>query len=354
MNKNKYLYFDTNGLQGLSNFLLQLEVSLTISRITKRKLILLDKYEFGHNLGLVDISKYLSFETIKKTFECASSEEIGEMKIDSSMDLHTVCKSQSDIVVVISDNIWNKPNEVVTCGQSNSSDFLEFLSDRVPFNIDFPNKFLALHQCTTGNFWYSIYFEGKENRNQLKKDINNCLKYKKTYYNKSDIVHDFIGIYNSIHVRRGDFLNHHDNTILDPTNLLHRLQECFPTNIPIYISTDEKDLSFFDPLREKYQIYFLKDFDFGNLDKVEKMIIDQLVCSKSNLFGGDWYSTFTKRINVLRALQNLSTSDMVLNIPINFIGDYQNINFDDPMPWKKYGRLPWYWPSNAQWTYEQV
>ena len=112
---------------------------------------------------------------------------------------------------------------------------------------------------------------------------------------------DSHGDFDSIHIRRGDF---------DPTNLWLSADEIYRDNTQymiqegrtVYISTDEKDDSFFDPLREHYNLVFLKDF-VHLLEGVNTNyygMIDQLVAARGDTFVGTLFSTFSGYIHRLR------------------------------------------------------
>lgn len=70
----------------------------------------------------------------------------------------------------------------------------------------------------------------------------------------------------------------------------------------LYIATDERDKSFFDPFRKHYDIVFLDDFKHL-LTKVNTNyygMLDQLVASKGRVFFGTWFSTLSGYVNRMR------------------------------------------------------
>lgn len=75
-----------------------------------------------------------------------------------------------------------------------------------------------------------------------------------------------------------------------------------PANRTVFVATDEKNMTFFDPLREHYNLVFLGDF----ADQIQEInpnyygMLDQLVTSKANAFVGAFYSTFSGYINRMR------------------------------------------------------
>lgn len=65
----------------------------------------------------------------------------------------------------------------------------------------------------------------------------------------------------------------------------------------VYIATDEKDRSFFEPLEAKYNLRFLDEFTeeagLEALDPNYKGMIDSIVASRGRVFFGTWFSTFS-------------------------------------------------------------
>ena len=70
----------------------------------------------------------------------------------------------------------------------------------------------------------------------------------------------------------------------------------------LYIATDERDKSFFDPLRKHYQLGFLDDF----MHLIEGVnpnyygMLDQLIAYKGEVFFGTWFSTLSGYVNRMR------------------------------------------------------
>jgi hypothetical protein len=106
--------------------------------------------------------------------------------------------------------------------------------------------------------------------------------------------------FDTLHVRRGDF--QYTVTRADPPDIMEMLAKRLQNNATLFIATDERTKSFFDPLREQYDIVFLDDFkhELEGVNTNYYGMIDQLVASRGRLFFGCWFSTFTGYINRLR------------------------------------------------------
>lgn len=84
----------------------------------------------------------------------------------------------------------------------------------------------------------------------------------------------------------------------------------FPKEI-LYIATDERNLSFFDPLTNYYSIRFLDNFTklFNPDNSIEPAyfgMIDTIVASYGRQFVGTSFSTFTNYINRIRGYRGFS------------------------------------------------
>lgn len=113
------------------------------------------------------------------------------------------------------------------------------------------------------------------------------------------------GRFHTMHIRRGDFMEWYPITALSAEELYETSNteiEKFSGSRVLYIATDERDRSFFDPFRKQYHVFFLSDFDdIANLSDTRfGGMVDQLVASKGEVFWGTFWSTFSAYINRLR------------------------------------------------------
>jgi len=110
------------------------------------------------------------------------------------------------------------------------------------------------------------------------------------------------GLYDAIHVRRRDFQSQFPMTEMSADKILAEIRNEIEPASTIYIATDERDPTFFDPLREVYDLKFIGDF--GDMLKgVNPQLFglaEQIVASRSRLFFGTYYSSFSAYIVRLR------------------------------------------------------
>ena len=108
------------------------------------------------------------------------------------------------------------------------------------------------------------------------------------------------GLFDTFHIRRGDF--QYKTTRVEAIDIYNNTRDLLQPRSTIYIATDERNKSFFDPLREYYNLYFLDDFVhlIPNLNKNYYGMLDQLIASRGKIFIGTFFSTFTGYITRLR------------------------------------------------------
>lgn len=144
------------------------------------------------------------------------------------------------------------------------------------------------------------------------------------------------GAYHSFHVRRGDF--QYKKTRIVAEELLKRSQRHLEKGSVLYIATDERTKSFFKPLKEDYEVYFMNDFDdvLSDINTNYYGMIDQLVASKGEKFIGTWFSTLSGYVNRIRGYHSAK----------NKLKGYENGELDSWyfIPDDRQDEMQVYWP----------
>ena len=114
------------------------------------------------------------------------------------------------------------------------------------------------------------------------------------------------GVYDSYHVRRGDF-QFKKLIVSDIGKLWNQSKDELEEGGTLYIATDEKEKEFFDLLKDHYDITFLDDYMHlaGDINPNFYGMLDQLVTSKGRTFFGCWWSTYSGYINRLRGYHSV-------------------------------------------------
>jgi len=174
------------------------------------------------------------------------------------------------------------------------------------------------HQNRLLNHFYNFfYFSDPAIDNYYKRFVRDFLHYKSDIYCAAGkIVHalnkEATGRgWSSLHVRRGDL--QYKEVKIPAAEWLNNTKEVWREGEILFIATDERNKTFFDPIKDHYTIRFLDDYwDVGGLDNLESNylgMVDTIVASHGRAFAGTWFSTFTAYINRMRGYLGYSMKD---------------------------------------------
>ena len=156
------------------------------------------------------------------------------------------------------------------------------------------------------HFYAFLYFTNPAIDNFYKRFVRDFLHYKdQIYCAAGKIVHALNAEgreWSSLHIRRGDF--QYKKVKLPAEEWYENTKEVWHKGEILFIATDERNKTFFDPLKEHHDLRFLDDYwdmaRLGDLDKNFLGMIDTIVASHGRAFAGTWFSTFTGYINRMR------------------------------------------------------
>ena len=119
-----------------------------------------------------------------------------------------------------------------------------------------------------------------------------------------DVRHD--AVYHAVHIRRGDFQYSH--TQLPAATLYNNIKHLLDPNVTkiLYISTDEKNMNFFEPFRKHFTLRFLHHLTITahlgdhHLNQNHIGMVEQTICANAHTFVGTPMSTFTGYITRMR------------------------------------------------------
>lgn len=372
---------------GLVNVLLSYEVAFALAYITGRTLVIPPRTYFANGItgedyknpdNFLDIWSILDKENITSKINCVDFDDVPELKEKKSEMggiRHGYGERESNekfsYTAYIQDHIddlhlleWD-PNttlsskQVVFTNQEYSTgDFTNFVNGREVIDLSkIDDKFIHFEANLFGNYWYSVYPGDEHKRNEMKNVVNKCIKYRKKFYELFEEVKTTLGKYNAVHIRRTDFLNVRKDdmsSVNTPSKLKDVLLKFFDTNTTLYISTDESNKAFFNDVLQEYQdVYFFHDFEeYRYLSKLETAVMEQVICSQAQFFFGTFASTYTKRINVMRGLENRQSDD---DLGINKFDFTERENFLSTFPWRWNESKSWRWfdSYHPQWLPEK-
>ena len=164
------------------------------------------------------------------------------------------------------------------------------------------------------HFYGLIFFTDPAVGNYYKRFVRDHLHYHDAIYCAAGkIVNELekMGGFSSMHVRRGDL--QYKEVKISGDEWYDNLQDVWLDGEILYIATDERDKSFFDPIAKHHTVKFLDDFQkMAGLDYVDinyMGMIDTIVASKGRTFSGTWFSTFSGYINRMRGYHGMSMKD---------------------------------------------
>ena len=117
------------------------------------------------------------------------------------------------------------------------------------------------------------------------------------------------GGYSSFHVRRGDL--QYKRVKISAEEWYESTKELWEPSEILYIATDERNKTFFDPIKEHHSLRFLDDYwemaGLAELDPNYMGMIDTIVASRGRNFVGTYFSTFTGYITRMRGYYGMSS-----------------------------------------------
>lgn len=117
---------------------------------------------------------------------------------------------------------------------------------------------------------------------------------------------NFDATYHAAHVRRGDFGSQYLQTQLSAEEIYTNIGGLFNKSVTklLYISTDEKNMTFFQPFFKDFTVRFLADYSgpalLGKTNQNHIGMIEQAICANAHTFVGTPLSTFTGYITRMR------------------------------------------------------
>ena len=174
------------------------------------------------------------------------------------------------------------------------------------------------------HFYTTIYFTNPAIDNYYKRLIRDFVHYQDNVFCAAgkivkllqdegkergfDIDEEGAGGYSAMHIRRGDL--QYKEVIISAEEWLENTAKLWKPKEILYIATDEKNRTFFEPIAQQYELRFLGDyFEKVGLDKLDPSLLGMVeiaVASRSRIFVGTWHSTFSGYIIRMRGYYGLS------------------------------------------------
>jgi len=166
------------------------------------------------------------------------------------------------------------------------------------------------------NHFYSfLYFTDPVIDNHYKRFVRDFLHYKDSLFCAAGRIVNALNLegkeWSTMHVRRGDL--QYKEVKISAEEWYENLKEIWNEGEMIFIATDERNKTFFDPIKEHHDVRFLDDYwdvgKLGDLDPYYLSMVDTIVASHGRTFSGTWFSTFSAYINRMRGYMGYSMKD---------------------------------------------
>jgi hypothetical protein len=276
---------------GFNNIRMSFEISMCLSYLSNRVLILPPKYKMYLLEGENHISDFFNLDHLGIHY--LLFEEFCELKgieknIESIKQISRIEKFDS-VANVIIDSLDEIPSQ-----------FLRGRSTLKLHQVVDNSEIIYLDKNLLGNFYTSIYTDKQIELNKL---IAKYSILKEDLFNLATRIISRIGDgnYYSIHIRRNDF--QYKEVRIDSNELVSNIKDIIPFGSKLYISTDHNTSdSFFNILKEKYNVVFYedvsKDIVLENINWIP--ILEMLICTRGIRFIGTKLSTFSSYIYRMR------------------------------------------------------
>ena len=180
------------------------------------------------------------------------------------------------------------------------------------------------HLRMLNHFYTTIYFTNPAIDNYYKRFVRDFVRYNDIVFCTAgkivqllqdegkergfDVDEEGAGGFSALHVRRGDL--QYKEVVISAEEWYNNTAKLWRPKELLYIATDEKDKSFFDPIARHYDLRFLGDyFDKVGLDRLDNNLLGMVeiaVASRGRIFVGTWHSTFSGYICRMRGYYGVS------------------------------------------------
>lgn len=172
------------------------------------------------------------------------------------------------------------------------------------------------------HFYAFLHFTNSTIDNHYKRLVRDTLHYRdEVFCTAGKIVHALQreaalpsstpSFFSALHVRRGDL--QFKEVKISAEEWYNNSKELWRPNELLYIATDEKNKTWFEPIQKHRPIKFLDDYSemagLANVDSVYIGLIETIIASHGRTFVGTWFSTFSNYINRLRGYNGRSMED---------------------------------------------
>jgi hypothetical protein len=275
---------------GWNNIRMSLEIAACIAFLQNRILVLPPEYK----MYLLDNTNSMS------TFFDINDIGIKNISFENFLVSFNI-KSWEDIETIAYTIDYDIVSTILTTESSVTNDILHGRSVK-NINEIYDKKIVYFKDNLLGNFYLCLFTDKLPN---LYKYVARHIHYKEEIFCEAYKAIEFLDKYYAIHIRRNDF--QYKDLVITAEQIYNNIKDIIPEGFKLYISTDEKDKTFFNILQKHYDVYFYDDIKHLVSDTINSDIIgciEQIICTQALTFIGCKLSTFSSYIYRLRGYMN--------------------------------------------------
>lgn len=336
MTKDRYISFSW-WWGGFNNIRMCYEMVGAMSYVSGRKIILppagycLFLSEHHDKKTFWDIWEVLDKDAFTSQFDCIEYADTLLTKYSTNQQNYDgICKDIKCVLFNDKDINWGPQKFIgkglIYHGIEDINHFNEFNCDNRQFLYDImcDDEIIHFPRNLLGHFGYHVYPPNDEARKIIQQKVKDGIKFRQKFFTQANSL--MPGDYDAVHIRRGDFKFTQTQWTEELYNNLKQLLDgSVRKSVPLYIATDEPDLSMFNFLKEKYNTVFLKDLTQSS--KSHELVLDTILCANAKNFYGSRMSTYSDYINIVRGYNNKIDNHR------------KSLNFDRKKI--KYNKYPW-------------
>lgn len=279
---------------GFNNIRMSLELGVCICFLTNRTLVLPPKYNMyllKDEFGLEDFFDVNDLGIFTITFADFCNKNNIEQNYESVKKICRVITEPPERVQNYSCSEvpfdFHKGRKII---------YKENFADNID-NLFFDGNLLGA--------WYQTIYS--DCQTELKKLVARHVHYKRDLLDIAYTAINFLEdkTYYAIHVRRNDFQYKH--LFISAEEIYNNIKNTVPDGSRLYVSTDNFDKEFFEPLAQHYTLYFYDEVSkAAGIDVHYNYIpiVEQLICTRAKVFIGNDYSTLSSYVYRMRGYMN--------------------------------------------------
>ena len=299
---------------GFNNIRMSLELGVALAYLTNRTIVLPPTYGMYLLEGKSNMADFFDIE------------RLGVNLLDFEDFCHLLGIEPSEEAIKAKSKIldYNAVELVMNFEQiSSPGKFRKWRAEIKSEDYFDDSQVLFLDKNLLGSVEQTIF---SSKRAALKKLVAKHIVYRNDIF---DLAWNFINCigdqtYYAIHIRRNDF--QYKELFISPEALLENIAEIIPEGVRLYIATDHKDESFFEPIKQKYEVIFYQEIaeklNLAPFNANWIPIIEQLICTRAIRFVGMKLSTLSSYIYRMRGyMSDIPEKNYYLNTEKYSIAD---------------------------------